>query len=172
MVVAGALAATASPATAAPSFSASYDTYELLALTPEGTEMLGVTVQASALPLVDGLGVTVLAIQTGPSGLTDSPSGGVALKAGSNIYQCYGGGTVPVQSNNPMNPKKCSGSYYILDSNYQVKWSNNAVKSTSPLWTAVANGYTATQKWCSNNSFTCNVVTAIGVTLAFAALSA
>lgn len=34
------------------------------------------------------------------------------------------------------------------------------------VWTAIRNGYTATQNWCANNSFTCAVVTSVGVSLA------
>jgi hypothetical protein len=72
---------------------------------------------------------------------------------------------------NDKNPRDCHGSYAVYD------FSTGATRGTlvfhvetdtgsaDQLWDAVSRGYAATQDWCSSNSFTCSIVTSVGVSI-------
>ena len=65
------------------------------------------------------------------------------------------------------NPKDCtpSGTYWLYDSAGKPLMKVTQANRTSPVWTAIKQGYTAAQNWCKNNSLTCGVVTAAGVVI-------
>lgn len=67
------------------------------------------------------------------------------------------------------NPKSCSGIYQVYQWNAAMQRPVLVLQIHNGgvgVWTAIRNGYTATQNWCANNSFTCAVVTSVGVSLA------
>lgn len=58
------------------------------------------------------------------------------------------------------NPKNCTswGGYWLYDSTGKAILKISKSPATSPVWTAISQGYTAAQRWCSNNSATCTVI--------------
>lgn len=79
----------------------------------------------------------------------------------------YSGGMTKSFDWTGKNPSTC-GQYYRLYVNGKVVFAAQS-RSGPNIWGVVGQGYTALQKWCSSNSMTCGVVTAVG-TLTVASL--
>lgn len=65
-------------------------------------------------------------------------------------------------------PRKCKGIYEVFDLTSPQHGGKTIMFLQNPgtnVWNAIARGYAATQKWCASNSFTCAVVTSVGVSL-------
>ena len=71
------------------------------------------------------------------------------------------------------NPKTCKGTYQLWDISRGRTGLLLEVKS--PNWvdarTVFKKGYKDAQKWCSNNSLTCNIVTSVGVSIVLGLLA-
>jgi hypothetical protein len=56
-----------------------------------------------------------------------------------------------------------SGTYWLYNSSGKVIMKIQSAPRSSPLWNAITSGYTATQRWCTNNSATCSVAASAAV---------
>ncbi|GAA3336685.1 hypothetical protein GCM10017714_35000 [Curtobacterium pusillum] len=78
-------------------------------------------------------------------------------------YLCYNNGSVPKQLTANTSPKTCNGIYRITVSGKMVaQLDNRRVKNYADLLKRLQAGYTASQKWCAQNSLTCTIVTSVG----------
>ncbi|WFR68370.1 hypothetical protein P9139_09290 [Curtobacterium flaccumfaciens] len=62
------------------------------------------------------------------------------------------------------NPKSCNGSYIMYDVSGRAPLNLVKIKNTKHVsfQKFVTSEYKAAQKWCSNNSFTCTLLSAVG----------
>lgn len=83
-----------------------------------------------------------------------------ASQADGNFAQCYLGTTVQDWSNK--NPRDCTGAgtYWLWENNQPVL---KIQGGSGSFWDNLEKGNRALQDWCSNNSFTCALVTGAGL---------
>lgn len=81
-----------------------------------------------------------------------------AQAAGANYERCSGGTTFYDWSGK--NPKDCKSGVYLMvrDGKEVLK-----MKTDRPWWEGMQEGYEAAQKWCSENTLTCNILTSVGI---------
>lgn len=70
---------------------------------------------------------------------------------------------------NGKNPKDCHARYQLYDIRNSrpvlVLDLNKPAVDSAAFWKAIAAGYTASQKWCAQNSLTCTIIVSVGVAL-------
>lgn len=78
-------------------------------------------------------------------------------------YACYNYVGAPQQLTAKSDPKKCNGIYRISkDGKVVVQIDNRKIKNWSQFVAAVKRGNASAQKWCSDNSLSCGIMTSIG----------
>lgn len=101
----------------------------------------------------------VAGLALGAAALSPTP----AMAASSEKITCNASNPTGTQVNwKGKDPKKCSG-VYMIQKNGKVVLRVNNNKNGPGFYGVAKEGYDATQKWCSKNSATCGVVTAVGV---------
>jgi uncharacterized membrane protein len=86
-----------------------------------------------------------------------------ASAAGSTNYACFNYGGAPQQLTSKSNPKNCNGIYKISkDGKVVASIDNRKIKNWTQFVAAVNRGNKSAQKWCSDNSLSCGVLTSIG----------
>lgn len=112
--------------------------------------------------------VAAMTIAAGLSvgGLSAAP----AAEAAPTTYYARCNNGITLRDWTGKNPKDCTpfGVYWLYKQTGNVITPIMKISGApkgSPLWDAIKAGYSAAQKWCSNNSLTCGIVTAAGVTI-------
>lgn len=90
-------------------------------------------------------------------------SGAAPAHAAGEYARCTNGITVSDWTGK--NPKNCTswGGYRLYNSSGKVIMTISKSPATSPVWTIIPQGYTAVQRWCSNNSATCSVAASAAI---------
>lgn len=106
------------------------------------------------------LTAVAMSLSLGVGGLV---AGAAPAQAAGKYARCNNG--ITLRDWTGKDPRTCtpSGTYWLYSSRGTPILKVQRVSNGSPLWDAIGQGYTATQRWCSNNSASCSVVSSAAV---------